>query len=442
VQSIGAAVASGYPTGAVGFFDRFRRGSTRREREGLARVAREAHEHEALAREARVAEARRHERAGDLEGAVEAYLAAGLPNGAARVLMLRADAEPSAAKRLAFCEQAAQLATIEKLHQQARHRRALIELDVLRADDGSVLASELVDVARRLEACGELGRAAQAYLRACETEEAVRVLTQLGVMEEIGDIFTFERDTWTEQKVDAILQHVTELDAAAERYHALRLVRAMLCEIYDAPETHRNYAAHARRLVAAARAIRAQLLSSPVVDLEIDGLVRRCVLGSEVIIGREDCTLVSWSSRVSRHHLRIARGPDGVFVEDLETSNGTRFADGTPLTGRVVVRAPLVVWLADAPCAIEPAPSGIFITLSEARRYFAPVGDLVVSGWRIGYDATGPCVRLVTPRSSARPHLGLQPMSAQIELSRGDAFSTEPGGPIRLRIPPNSDVFA
>jgi hypothetical protein len=286
--------------GAVGFFDRFRPGSKRREREALAREARErealvreAREREARVAEARVAEARQRERAGDLEGAVESYLAAGLSNGAARVLMLRADAEPLAHKRLAFCEQAAQLATVEKLHKEARVRRALIELDILRVDDGYVLANELIEVARRLEECGELGRAAEAYMRACETEDAVRVLTRLGVMEEIGDIFAFERDAWTEQKVDAILHRVTELDATAARSDALRLVRAMLCEIYDAPETRKTYAAHARRLLAAARAIRARLLASPVVDLEIDGVVRRCALGSEVIIGREDCTLVS-----------------------------------------------------------------------------------------------------------------------------------------------------
>ena len=215
----------------------------------------------------------------------------------------------------------------------------------------------------------------------------------------------------------------------------------MLCEIYDAPETRKTYAAHARRLLAAARAIRARLLASPVVDLEIDGVVRRCALGSEVIIGRENCTIVSWSSRVSRHHLRIARSPDGVFVEDLGTDNGTRFADGTRLAGRVAVSAPLALWLADAPCVIEPAPPGVLITLSGARRYFAPVGDLGVFGWRIAYDAAGPYVTLATRKGFERPYLGTHQVAACIELSRGDSFSAEPGGPVRLRVPANSDVF-
>ncbi len=145
---------------------------------------------------------------------------------------------------------------------------------------------------------------------------------------------------------------------------------------------------------------------------------------------------------MSRHHLRIARGPDGVFVEDLGTYNGTRFADGTRLAGRVVVSAPLALWLADAPCVIEPAPPGVWIILSEARRYFAPVGDLAVFGWRIAYDAAGPYVTLATRKGSERPHLGIQRVAARIELSRGDSFSAESGGQIRLRVLANSDVFA
>jgi hypothetical protein len=422
---------SGPTVGAMVFFDRLRFGLKRRRERGAA------------AREERTAEARRRERAGDLDGAIEAYLAAGLPNGAARVLLLRASAEPSAEKRLLFCEQAARIATLDKLRAEARARAARIELDVLRADGRGVLASELTDVARRLEACGELGHAAEAYMQACRSEDAVRVLERLGVMDDVGDVFAFERDVWTERKVDDALRRVADLDAKGERSLALRAVRGLLREIDAAPETRDEYAVHVGPLVAAARVLRAQLLSGPVVDLEIEGLVRRFVLGSEVVVGQDEtCALVSWSSRVSRRHLRVARGPHGIFVEDLGSRNGTVFANGARLTGPVLASAPLALVLGDAPCLIEPAPPGVTITLSGARRYYAPLGDFGVCGWRLGHDPEGPYVTLVTPRGFGAPYQGERKMAPCIQLRRGDALSAEPGGPVLLHVPANSDVFA
>jgi hypothetical protein len=48
-------------------------------------------------------------------------------------------------------------------------------------------------------------------------------------------------------------------------------------------------------------------------------------LTHEVFIGRApDCDLVIDSPKVSRHHARVARAGGAVFVEDLESSNGTR----------------------------------------------------------------------------------------------------------------------
>jgi len=51
----------------------------------------------------RAREAQAKELAGELASAVDLYLEAGLPDEAARVLLLRADAEPAPEKRLAFC---------------------------------------------------------------------------------------------------------------------------------------------------------------------------------------------------------------------------------------------------------------------------------------------------------------------------------------------------
>src|SRR5262245_14610066 len=79
-----------YHRGAVGFFDRF---LPKAKREG--RLAKEAHEREL---------------AGDLGAAVSLYNEAGMHDDAARVLLLRADADPSAEKRMAFCALAAETA--------------------------------------------------------------------------------------------------------------------------------------------------------------------------------------------------------------------------------------------------------------------------------------------------------------------------------------------
>src|ERR1051325_10439576 len=76
-----------YHDRAVGFFDRL---MGRSKSEGR-----------------RVKEARAKELAGDLPAAVDLYQEAGLPDEAARVLLLRADAERSAEKRIALFSLAA-----------------------------------------------------------------------------------------------------------------------------------------------------------------------------------------------------------------------------------------------------------------------------------------------------------------------------------------------
>src|SRR4051812_4599751 len=102
---------------AVGFFDRF-----------IPRARREG---------ARAREARARELAGDLGGAVETFTEAGLPDEAARVLLLRADAETSAEKRMAYCALAARLAVGDDIKQQARARKALLSFDVLKGRGGA-----------------------------------------------------------------------------------------------------------------------------------------------------------------------------------------------------------------------------------------------------------------------------------------------------------------
>ena len=101
-------------------------------------------------------------------------------------------------------------------------------------------------------------------------------------------------------------------------------------------------------------AFRSRLVRGPVVDLEIDEDLRRYALGAEVTIGRGDATIVIGSKAVSRRHLRIGRSPEGAFVEDLDTRNGTLLA-GARIAGRIPVGDGLRLVLGGGvPCAVEP----------------------------------------------------------------------------------------
>lgn len=66
--------------------------------------------------------------------------------------------------------------------------------------------------------------------------------------------------------------------------------------------------------------------------------------GEILTIGRDPAGgLAIDDGRVSRHHLRVAVGPEGWTVEDLNSSNGT-FCAGSRVT-RLVVSTPTTVML-------------------------------------------------------------------------------------------------
>src|SRR5262249_5138576 len=131
--------------------------------------------------------ARAKELAGDLAAAVELYLDAEMPDDAARVLLLRADAERSPEKRMAFCAMAAQTAAGEEVKKKALARKAKLGFDILRSKGGTFMQSELVAVARELEQAGELERAADAYALAGDTESEVKALTAAGSIERLEE---------------------------------------------------------------------------------------------------------------------------------------------------------------------------------------------------------------------------------------------------------------
>ncbi len=389
-------------------------------------------------------QARERENAGDLGDAIELYVEAGVGDEAARVLLLRADAEASVEKRIAFCAMAAQRAESPELRRKAAGRKALCSFDTLRKSGGSFLESEMLAVARELEEAGELERAADAFALANDHDGEVRALTAAGAIERLEDrLRTSERDTRSERELEQRLRRIADLDRTAERRAALDLCRVVLAERDDP------------RVADAARAIRARLLRGPVVDLEIHGELRRYALGGEVSIGRGDATIIIGSRAVSRRHLRLCRGPEGAFVEDLDTRNGTMLAGvgGARVAGRLPVGDGLRLVLgAEVPCSILPlsltadAPTPLGPIGDECYaieiagwRYLAPLGPLPIDGWRIGVEPAGEedesYVVLSTPGAAARPYLGDFQLAARVELCHGDEIRAARGGPTRLRAP-------
>ena len=409
----------------VGFFDRLIPRKRREERQAK--------------------EARSRELEGDLAGAVERYLEAGLPDDAARVLLLRADAEVDFDRRIAFCLSAARTASDEALRAKAARRKARISFDVLRAR-GAAVPSELGAVARELEAAGEFEAAAEAFALAGDPDGEVRALTSAGAIDRLEErLRRNQADARGQRELEFVARRIADLDRTAERREALVLAARHL------------EGSGGEAIAEAARRIRARLVRDAVVAIEIDGEAQRVAFGGEITIGRGDATIVVASSSVSRKHVRLLRGPEGLLVEDLGTRNGT-FLDGVGgarLGGPVPVGRGIALRLGgEVPCAIRPA-DGVRACDSEGslcwievagERYLAPLGPLRVLGWaldriEVGLEAGGRTERevflqLICEGAAGAPFLGEYELARRVELCFGDALAIERRGRPRLRIAP------
>ncbi len=375
--------------------------------------------------------ARAKELAGDLEGAVEAYIEADLPDDAARVLLVRADAERSAERRLAFCASAVTLAASPDLQKKARARKALLGFDLLKGKGGSLLTSEVLDVAHELEEAGELERAADAYAMAGDGDGEVRALTAAGAIERLEDrLRATETVAKSENERTGVLRKIADLDRTAERREALAMCDAWLAKHHD------------EKIAAAAMSMRARLLRGPVVDLVVDGERMRFALGDEITIGRGDATILLGARAVSRQHVRLYRGPAGPMVEDLGTRNGTTLA-GARLAAPVAIGDGVTIKLgAEIPCTLAPVAAtdahGALIAISIAgEKTFASLGVLTLLGWQIAerHDGATTFVALRTPAGASPPILGEYQLAREVELCTGDALAQARGARIRLQAP-------
>lgn len=391
----------------MGFFDRFVPKSQRTNRQAKA--------------------ARAKEMSGELADAVDLYQEAGLPDEAARVLLMRADGERSAEKRIALLALAAYTAQSEDIKKKAGGRKAMVSFDVLRGRGGSFLKSEVLAVARELEEAGELEPAADAYALAGDADGEIRALTAAGAIDRLEErLRANEAATRDERDLELTLRRIADLDRTAERRAALELALGMLAKRDD------------QRIADAARAIRAHLTRGPVVDLEIDGQPRRYALGLEITVGRGDATIVVASRAASRKHLRVRRAPGGGFLaEDLDTRNGTLLA-GARISGAIPVGDGLRLELGgEVPCVIMPRSDGNIDIEIGGLSYVAPLGELVIDGWVVDHEAVRDesFVVLRSPPGAQRPYLGDFQLAARVELCAGDEIRSSRGGAVRLRVP-------
>lgn len=379
-----------------------------------------------LSRKARRrARAEKRERAGDLSAAVTLFLAAEAPAEAARVLLLQVSAEASVERRMAMLARAAQLAAGTEQGREAKRRQAMLSFDLLRQHRGALLRGELLQAANALEEAGCLEEAAEAFALIGDDEGEIRVLSAAGAIDRLEK--KLERSSLEarqERDRKQLIVRIRDLDAIAERRSALEHADHWL---RSHPDEGVQYEA---------QRIRDRLLRGPQVTLAIAGETRHYVLGSSITVGRAGADVVVASQAISRQHLRLSRGAEGITVEDLQTRNGTLLA-GARLSGPLQVRGALSLSCAgQVPCTLTPR-DGLLQLEIAGKRWLLPLGPLRIGDWEIvdAHDGDDRFVVLRTPDGAALPHTHAYQLAQRIELCRGDQLRASREGPILLAVP-------
>jgi hypothetical protein len=378
-----------------------------------------------------LAQARAAELRGELGQAAALFAYAGRPDEAARVMVLRGDAERDPAQRLRHYVQARETAPEgSRMHTHARRKHA--SAVVAMAADALPTAArkrDLAGAASELEAIGDHAHAALAYALAGDIEGQARALARA------GDVDALDRLLGNEQRRDkeAIARRqdygeVALLFASGRRREAAEIARA------SADEALRERAGAMDR----------QRVAGSVVNATLRGTDIAIALGEMIVIGRAPEQgehgsvghIVVSAATVSRRHLAVARQNGEVVVRDLGSHNATT-VDGAALASDAPVRDGIEVRLGrDVPLFVRPTcemPGAVAIELA-AVRCVAPLGPAIlgVGRWRLqrGPDSW---VELHTD-DDPPAFVGELRLATTITLLEGDAISAERGGPPVLAI--------
>lgn len=369
--------------------------------------------------------AQRAELRGDLAKAVELYGLAGAPEEAARVMILRGDAETDARARMQHYTQA--VATAPEGHavrDDARRKRAMLLVSQFGAGALSENAKrELRSAGQELLDVGDATAAVEAFKLAGDVDGEAKALTQAGDVESLEVLLADQerRDRAARAQKEAHAE-VEMLASQGLRREALAAAERWLAAHDDASLRDRAAMIKARRAL------------GPIAQVWIRGKAAPIVLGDVVVIGRTEGTLHIASQAVSRQHVRIAREDGVVVVRDLGSRNGTQLrgvnvggaipvGDGVELTLGKEVR----VRIGKAEHELEDS---VTIELGGAT-YVAPLGPARISGtaWtlEVGRDAwIELCAR--------GAFLGDMALAERTTLLVGDIVTSERGGPEVLRV--------
>jgi hypothetical protein len=360
-----------------------------------------------LAGQARAAESR-----GELAEAAALYAQAGKPADAARIMVLRGDAELEPAARLRHYVQAVATAPEGSATRDVARRKHALLILALAAEQSvtPALRQDLLEAGRELERGGDHGRAAEAYARAGDMEGEARSLARAGDIDKLDALLVAaqdrDRDVLARRKAQ---QEVGNLAASGRRREAVALARTST----DEAVRERGKGIEGRRV------------SGDVVPIVLAGQRLLLVLGQEVVVGRT-ATLSVASAAVSREHVTIARRGDDVVVRDLGSRNGTLLR-GLAVAGEVNVADGIELRLGkEVPLVVRPAtelPGAVAIEVAGAR-YLAPLGParLGIGAWRLERSADG-WVELVS--DDAPPAFaGALQLAPRVTLLTGDALAS------------------
>jgi hypothetical protein len=372
--------------------------------------------------------ARRAELEGDLPGAALLWAEAERADEAARVTLLRGDAEIESGKRLQLYVQAVSLAPEgHAVRDIARRKRALLALGIAREGATSAAARlDLVEAGKELEALGEAMHAAEAYALAGDIEGETRALVGGGEIERLEGVLDRDRDrARSERERQAAHTEIDRLIANGQRREALARAEAMPTD---------------GAAVERARALRARMATGPRVAIEVCGRKMLLVLGSEVVVGRTEGAITVPSHAVSRSHLVLARGHAGhaITVRDLGSRNGTELR-GMRIAGEIPV--PIAEGLelklgGEVPLRLSASDEieGALAIEVGGSRYVAPLGParLAIGDWTLETSPDG-WVDLVTGSGPA-PYVGGVRTESRTSLLVGDTIAASRTDPSVLRI--------
>jgi hypothetical protein len=241
-------------------------------------------------------EAKKVELRGDLAKAAELYGLAGAPEEAARVMILRGDAETDARLRMQHYTQALSIAPeSHDTKKEARKKRAELVLAQFPAGAASPqVKRDIQGAAKDLELAGELARAAEVYALIGDTEGEARALAGSGEVDKLEHLLS------EQQAVERAERRRSEIHAEVEMMTVNGRRRDALAAAEQWLEKNTDDRAMRDRVAQ----IKGRRVLGPIVELSIRGTPLHVVLGDEVTIGRTEGTLTLPSHAVSRQHVR------------------------------------------------------------------------------------------------------------------------------------------